>query len=303
MVSGTAWAVVRMAAVDAHRVAEAPVRREQRARPRAHRATLEATSIIPRHLPMPSLSALAQALTEAHHTGRALDARPWAETVRNEADAYAVQDAVAAALGWAGTRWKSGGAGPQGPFSHSPVNPGDLPDRPLLGVEVEVALRLARDLTPADAQRPLAAADVVDAMCIAVECVASRWQQGLDAPALLRMADFQSNAGLLLGPWQPWRALDWAHLDWRLALPGQPDTSRRGGHALADPAGVLPAWLQHLTREGQTVRAGTVVTTGAWSGLHGLAAAPGLLRLTMAGLGELAISLPASAGSGACPAA
>ena len=51
--------------------------------------------------------------------------------------------------------------------------------------------------------------------------------------ALLRMADHQSNAGLLLGEWQPYRDLDWANLEWRLALPGQPDIVRRGGHSLA----------------------------------------------------------------------
>ena len=105
-------------------------------------------------------------------------------------------------------------------------------------------------------------------MCIAVELVASRWAEGLDAPALLRMADHQSNAGLLLSEWQPWRELDWGQLDWRLHLPGQADITRRGGHSLANPAGVLPAWLTHATRNGRMVPAGTVVTTGAWGGLH-----------------------------------
>lgn len=218
----------------------------------------------------PALDALIQALAASHRSGAPLDAADWADTVRSEADAYAVQDGVAAALGWPRDRWKSGGAGPQGPFSHSPVNP--VAGGRLLGVEAEVALQLDAGGGP-------------QAMCIAVECIASRWQQGLDAPALLRMADFQSNAGLLLGPWQPWRALDWARLEWRLALPGQPDILRRGGHSLADPAGVLPAWRQHATREGAPITAGTVVTTGAWGGLHATTGgAHG--RLAIEGLGE-----------------
>lgn len=211
------------------------------------------------------IQALITQLAASHAQGTQLDAATWADAVRNEADAYAVQDGVARALDWPLELWKSGGAGRQGPFSHSPVNP--VVGASLLGIEAEVALRLARDVTPEAAQGPLAE-DLVDAMCIAVECVASRWQQGMDAPALLRMADFQSNAGLLLGPWQPWRALDWTQLAWRLTLPGQPDITRRGGHSLGDPAGVLPAWLAHATREGRTVKAGTVVTTGAWGGLH-----------------------------------
>lgn len=215
--------------------------------------------------------ALVQALTACHRDGSRLNAADWTDAVLNEADAYAVQEGVAAALGWPLDRWKSGGAGPQGPFSHSPVNP--VAGAALLGVEAEVALRVD-------------AAGQPEAMCIAVELVASRWAQGLDAPALLRMADHQSNAGLLLGDWQPLRALDWARLAWRLALPGQPDIVRRGGHSLADPAGVLPAWFQHATRNGRRVAAGTVVTTGAWGGLHAVAGGEAHGRLAIEGLGE-----------------
>jgi len=199
--------------------------------------------------------ALIQALAACHRDGTRLRAADWPNAVHDEADAYAVQEGVAAALGWPLDRWKSGGASAQGPFSHSPVNP--VAGTALLGVEAEVALRVGADGSP-------------EAMCIAIELVASRWAEGLDAPALLRMADHQSNAGLLLGAWQPYRALDWGRLEWRLALPGQPEIVRRGGHSLADPAGVLPAWLKHATRHGNTLPAGTVVTTGAWGGLHPL---------------------------------
>jgi 2-keto-4-pentenoate hydratase len=221
-------------------------------------------------MPQASLQALVQALAACHRQGGQLAAADWAGAVRDEADAYAVQDGVAQALGWRLDRWKSGGAGPQGPFSHSPVDP--VAGSTLLGVEAEVALRV-------DGQgRP-------EAMCIAVELVASRWQEGLAAPALPRMADFQSNAGLLLGEWQPYRPLDWAALEWRLALAGQPEVARRGGHSLADPAAVLTAWLQHAVRHGRPVVAGTVVTTGAWGGLHSVdGEARG--RLGIEGLGE-----------------
>ena len=213
--------------------------------------------------------ALIQALATCHRNGTRLHAADWAEAVRDEADAYAVQEGVAAALGWPLDRWKSGGASAQGPFSHSPVNP--VAGTALLGVEAEVALRVGAAGSP-------------EAMCIAVELVASRWAEGMDAPALLRMADFQSNAGLLLGDWQPFKPLDWARLEWRLALPGQPDIVRTGGHSLADPAGVLPAWLKHVTPHGRALPATTVVTTGAWGGLHAAHEAHG--RLSIAGLGE-----------------
>jgi len=216
---------------------------------------------------------LIEQLTACHRNGTRLRAADWAHAVQGEADAYAVQDGVARALGWRFDRWKSGGASRQGPFSHSPVNP--VVGQTLLGIEAEIALRIDQAGAP-------------EAMCIAVECVASRWEEGLAALDLLRMADHQSNAGLLLGPWQPFRPLDWAQLEWRLAIPGQPDIVRRGGHSLADPAAVLPAWLRHVG----TVAAGTVVTTGAWGGLHALA---GEARGTLAfeGLGEFSFSAAA----------
>ncbi len=218
--------------------------------------------------------ALIQALAASHRNGTRLRAADWLNAVPTEADAYAVQDGVARALGWPLDRWKSGGAGPQGPFSHSPVNP--VASTTLLGLEAEVALRVGADGTP-------------EAMCIAVELVASRWEESLAAPDLLRMADCQSNAGLLLGGWQPYRALDWANVEWRLALPGQTDIVRRGGHSLANPAGVLPAWFTHATRNGGTVKAGTVVTTGAWGGLHAWTG-PVQGTLAMDGLGEFSFS-------------
>ena len=216
------------------------------------------------------IDTLIRALAASHRDGTRLQAADWVDAVRDEDDAYAVQDGVAAALGWPLDRWKSGGAGAQGPFSHSPVDP--VAGTTLLGVEAEVALRVGADGRP-------------DAMCIAVELVASRWAEGLGAPTLLRMADFQSNAGLLLGDWQPYRALDWGQMEWRLALPGQAEIVRRGGHSLADPAGVLPAWFGHATRAGRAVAPGTVVTTGAWGGLHRVSGdAHG--RLGIEGLGE-----------------
>jgi len=219
-------------------------------------------------------NALIEKLAACHRDGSRLKAADWIDAVRDEADAYAVQDGVALALGWRFERWKSGGAGAQGPFSHSPVNP--VTGQSLLGVEAEVALRIDADGQP-------------EAMCIAVELVASRWQEGLDAPALLRMADHQSNAGLLLGPWQPYRELDWAQLEWRLSLEGQPDLERRGGHSLNNPAGVLPAWLKHA---GARAVAGTVVTTGAWGGLHALTG-PARGKLAFEGLGEFSFSAAA----------
>lgn len=256
------------------------------------------------------MTALAQALAATRHGGAALRAADWQDAVPHVIDAYAVQDEVAGLLGWAPgplpRHWKAGGPARGQAISQAPLDPARVcgPEDecpalpwPLLGVEAEIALRLARPVTPEQARalRPESAGAWVEAMCIAVELVASRWMEGLAAPELLRIADHQCHGALLLGPWQPWRARDWPRLAWRLSQPGLPDAAGQGGHSLADPAWVLPGWLQHLTRRGDTAPAGTVVTTGAWGGLLPLgeaAQAGAPLCLSFAGVGELTFSVP-----------
>jgi 2-keto-4-pentenoate hydratase len=256
--------------------------------------------------------ALIAALAAGRRGGPQLHARDWGPSVRHLIDAYSVQDNVAQQLGWSAAtpaaHWKAGAPARTAAVTAAPLDPHwvraigqpcpALP-WPLLGLEAEVALRLGRSVTPEQARdlRPEAAGAWVQDMCIAVECVASRWAEALAAPELLRMADHQSHGALLLGPWQPYRPLDWARMAWRLSQPGSADAAGIGGHSLADPAWLLPGWLQHLTRRGDTVPAGTVVTTGAWGGLHPLSAAARAgapLGLSFAGLGELTFSVPAS---------
>jgi 2-keto-4-pentenoate hydratase/2-oxohepta-3-ene-1,7-dioic acid hydratase in catechol pathway len=244
----------------------------------------------------PDPQTLVAALTQAHLSGEPLRACDWVSAIHSEAQAYAVQDGVAAALGWPEgplvRHWKSGGATRSGPFSHAPLDPAGINSTrrtwPLLGVEAEVALRLGRDVSPeaARAMVPEAAGNWIDAMAVSVEVVASRWAEGLAAPLLLRLADHQSHAGLLLGPWQPYAARDWLTQTCEVQIGSQAPVMHTGSHSLNDPAWLLPAWLQHLTRHGATVAAGTVVTTGSWVGC--LPVQPGdRVSVDFAGLGHL----------------
>jgi hypothetical protein len=250
-----------------------------------------------------STQELVEALVAARSAGQRLPAAQWRDAVLSEEQAYAVQDGVAALLGWTADdglvrHWKSGGASRSGPFSHSPLDPSGIDNVsrawPLLGIEAEIALRLGRDVSPADARamRPEDADAWIDAMAVSVELVASRWSEGLAAPALLRMADCQSHGALMLGPWQAYRRLDWANLPWRLSQQDAALIERRGGHSLDDPAWVLPAWLTHLSRSGSTVPAGTVVTTGAWGGMQALGRLGGLVEVSFEGLGSCRFELP-----------
>ncbi len=221
------------------------------------------------------------------------------------AGAYAAQDAVAQSFGWfnagAPRYWKSGGASRDAVMTHaalppegvwqSPATASNWPFR-LRGVEAEVALRLGQDVTP-DRARALdleQATALVDAMCVSIEIVDSRWQDGLNAPALAKLADLQSHGALVLGDWQPFAPRDWSAQVCRVQIGAEPILERCGTHSMGDPAYVLMAWLRHATRNGELVAAGTVVTTGTWVGILD-AQAGDLVRAEFPSIGAASIQL------------
>ncbi|SAI13619.1 hydratase [Bordetella ansorpii] len=246
----------------------------------------------------------AQALVAAYRTGIALDAQPWQDSVKGAPAAYAVQDAVASELGWwrpgdiAGY-WKSGGASRMATLTHAGLPPacvrGDGADYSDLslhkpGIEAEIALRLARAVTPEEAAQ-LGEQDVdalIDAMTVSVELVDSRLEQAAEAPALLRLADSQSHAGLVLGDWVPYVRQPWHQQVCEIYIDDEAPQEHMGTHSLEDPAWLLPTWLRHLTRHGGTVPAGTVVTTGTWNGVN--VVQPGTrVAVTFPGIGSVSM--------------
>ncbi|MDM0047293.1 fumarylacetoacetate hydrolase family protein [Variovorax dokdonensis] len=233
---------------------------------------------------MTLIDAAVQALVAARETGQAVEA---ALTSLDDADtAYAVQDGVANALGFfsalpegdAPRHWKSGGPSREATLTHAPLPPAGVWRSPadartwpfhLRGIEAEIALRLGRDVDASLAAllEPTSAASLVDAMCVSIELVDSRWREALDAPALAKLADLQSHGALVLGEWQPFEPRDWMNQRCTLHIGDRPAMHFTGTHSLGDPTFLLPTWLRHATRRGAVVRVGTVVTTGTWCGL------------------------------------
>jgi 2-keto-4-pentenoate hydratase len=180
--------------------------------------------------------------------------------------------------------WKSGGPSRAAELTHAALPPQRVWASPadarashfnLRLIEAEVALRLARDVTPSEAAQLTheTAAGLVDAMAVSIEIVDSRWRQARTAGALLKLADLQSHGALVLGEWQPFAARDWSRQACEVRIGDGEPQRFQGTHSLADPAWLLPIWLRHVTRAGATARRGTVVTTGTWCGL--LEARPG----------------------------
>ncbi|MGO4394249.1 fumarylacetoacetate hydrolase family protein [Variovorax sp. M-6] len=250
-----------------------------------------------------NIDAVAEALIRARRDNVLPAAAPMANALGSADDAYAVQQWVAGELGWFGTLppqyWKAGGPSREAELTCAPLPPAGVWTSPartdhwpfhLRGIEAEVALRLGREVDQAlastldvDAARAL-----VDAMAVSIEVVDSRWREGVDAPALCKLADLQSHGALVLGEWVAFAGRDWSAQTCEVRIGQQARVERRGTHSLGDPAHVLPAWLRHATRHGDRVAAGTVVTTGTWVGIL-MAAEGDLVAVEFPGIGRASV--------------
>ncbi len=217
-------------------------------------------------------------LVQARRHHRLQPAPPLTDT----AAAYAAQDRVARELGWFGNatprHWKSGGASRAAAIFHAPLPPTGVWRSPARaesrrfgrrGIEAEVALRLREPVDAACAESlDLAGAQsLIDAMCVSIEIVDSRWTDEPQAPPLAQLADVLSHGALVLGGWVEFEARrDWANQRCSVRIGEQPVRLFRGTHPMADPTFVVPAWLRHATRHGAVLTAGSVVTTGSWCG-------------------------------------
>ncbi|MEO5670985.1 MAG: fumarylacetoacetate hydrolase family protein [Ramlibacter sp.] len=213
----------------------------------------------------------------AAHKGAAL--MPGADAAApDRAAAFAVQDATVQALGAIGG-WKVGAKGPQAEPGCAPLPARGMMDSGaslvgppwrLRGIEVEVAVRLRKDLAPtggapdADGVR-----DAIDTVLPAIEVVETRLADWRGSPPLAQLADLQSHGALVLGTPS---SISLGQLDLRnvqayLAFDGQPVASTRGANPAADIWRLL-GWLAwHCVQRGNPLRAGQVVTTGSCTGM------------------------------------
>ena len=226
----------------------------------------------------PALERLARLIAGAA-AGTRLASPPPELVPATAADAFRVQSRVLALLGTAAGAWKVGAKSPDAPIQGAPIPATRvLPDGARLaaadfhplGLELEIAFVLGRAF-PARTQ-PYSTDEVlagVSTLRAAIEIVASRFAAWPRVPPLLQLADLQNNGALVLGdavPYDPGFPFE------------RPDASlRHGGHEVAkmpaaNPAGDprrLLAWLvNHRLASGEAVEAGSVITTGTFTGLH-----------------------------------
>ena len=156
------------------------------------------------------------------------------------------------------------------PFCYeSPATVNVLPGQST-SVECEFAFRFSRDLparaTDYDLDEVL---DAVAGVLPAMEVVGGRFEDGLCGIGQLRLiADMSAHTAFVYGPERSdWRALDAKTR--RVSLYRNPVLVRHGigSNALGDPLLVLLWTANHLSRRGESIEAGQVVTTGTCTGI------------------------------------
>ncbi len=188
------------------------------------------------------------------------------------ADAYAIQAEVARLLGWfkgRPTAWKVGAlpvhnAAPMPEVLCSPAV-WSLAGQADVIIEAELAFRLTR--TPVSAQDVIAC---LGAVCVAIEIIGTRLVGGLAAPLVWKLLDQGVNAALVIGAELPFtsdclgNSLDWSQQRCQMQVNGQVVAQATGSHPTGDPLSALPWLFEHAAHHTGGLRAGDLVTTGAW---------------------------------------
>jgi 2-keto-4-pentenoate hydratase len=245
----------------------------------------------------PRIAAIADALLEAHHAGLPLAGR--GEGPSSVAEAYRVQEEVLDRLGF-GARpvaWKVGPpAQPGGDMLASPVFAAPLRSpatiaagsRAILGIEAEIAFRFA-----APPPRGATVADVraaVDEMLVLIELCETRIAGWAEAPALWKLADFQSHGAFVVGSGTRELARDFSAQRMELEIGGRAGASAVGSHPTGRLWEMLAWAVEHCAGRGLPLQAGDVVTTGSWNGLAPLARGEEAM-VRFPGIGEARLAL------------
>lgn len=232
------------------------------------------------------LEPLRDALIGAHRARVPVDATRL-PTPRSDADAYAVQRAVASALGWFASRpaaWKVGATSRTATPSAAPLPSAVVHASPAtfgrgtfnrILIEGEIAFRLraplAGDAMQRDATNVSAA---IGDLVVTIEVVDPRYDDMNAAVPASRLADQLLHGALVVGSAIPWRgSLDWPSQVAIVRRNGTVVKETRGGHPLGDLLFLLDWLAQHAAKQGTPLAAGDLVTAGTWTGVF--EAAPG----------------------------
>lgn len=216
----------------------------------------------------------ANVLMDARRTQRPMEDLPVEMRPTSMAEAYVVQDMMAAGFGEIGG-WKVGAPTAEAepmfaPMPKSKIAPGGVVMRAMRyrGLEAEVAFLLGRDL-PARSQTYTRdeVLGAVQSCHPAIEVLESGLTDPMKAERMSMIADLQMHGGFVYGPAvAEWRSIDFMKETVTLAVDGSVRVEKTGSNTSGDLLRLLP----YLANEGAArtggLRAGQWITTGSWTG-------------------------------------
>lgn len=216
----------------------------------------------------------ANLLMDARRTQRPMEKLPAELCPASLAEAYVVQDTMAAAYGAIGG-WKVGAptvdAEPMfAPMPKALIAPSGVVMRAVRyrGLEAEVAFLLGRDL-PARSQaytrdEVLAA---VRSCHPAIEVLESGLIDPVTADRMSMIGDLQMHGGFVYGAGVPdWQSIDFMREMVTLAVDGSVRVEKTGSNTSGDLLRLLPYLANEAAVRTGGLRAGQWITTGSWTG-------------------------------------
>jgi len=222
---------------------------------------------------------LARLLSTAYGRHAAAECIPQELEPASAEEAYLVQQAFLrhsqAQIGG----WKIGAKSDKGPIQGAPlpaqrIYPAtsviERADYPVLGIELEIMFCFDIDFQPGAA--PMPEREVmrhVSSMAASIEIVSSRIAGWPDVPKLSQLADLQNHGALVSGEFVAYdAAFPFLSPAAHLTLNGKDLFKGSAGNPAGDPRRLLSWLVSHCNMHGISLPAGTVVTTGSYTGIH-----------------------------------
>ena len=219
----------------------------------------------------------------------------------SRADVYTIQDIVARRFGPV-SGWK---VGPLAADNSDPIvaplfkslmfeSPAALPASQfhMIGIEVEIAFRVGRDLARADPDySPSEVVSAIETMIPSIEVVDTRLKKWDTADKMSLLADNQSNGAFVSGPGlADWRDIDLSRQTARLSIDGDIAVEVVGRGGSVDAVEQLTWLANHCVTRCGGLRAGDIVTTGSWTGMVFVSPGTGILA-EFPGIGEVEVQI------------
>ena len=253
---------------------------------------------------MNASSSLADSLAgilSAAYTGNSIVEVPAALAPADVQAAYAVQQRLLSLGKLEIGGWKIGAKSPTGPIQGAPLprpriysGPASVArrDYPVLGIELEIFFTLGRDFRPqADPIPEQEVLDSVSTFGASIELVSSRIAGWPDGSKLSQLADLQNHGALVIGQAVAYRSdFPFAAPRVDLRFEGVPLVAGAGSNPAGDPRRLLCWLVNHCSAQGLTLPAGSIITTGSYTGME-FPARPGRVSGEIEGLPPVALEL------------